>query len=101
MVLSTDTLEVRRMGQPEWVGHRVVDIAKLGGPVAARESTGQIPTSDEPLQRGRWAVARFGGCVARLRYRRDLGAAADQLGQQRGRHRTAADNPTGGRFNPV
>ena len=69
------------MRRPERVGHRVIDVGELGGPVAAREPTGQIPTSDEPLQLGRWAVTRLGHRVAEMTDRPDLGAATDRLGQ--------------------
>ena len=79
-MLSADTLQVGRMGDPERVGHRVVDVAELGGAITAREPTGQIPTPDEALQRSRRAVARFGRRIGGKTHGRDLGAVADKLG---------------------
>jgi hypothetical protein len=72
----------------------VVDVGEFGGPVTAGESAAQIAGSDEFGQRGGGPVLGFGS-AAWLLHEPDFGTAADQLGQQRGRHDPTAGHHRG------
>lgn len=70
------------MSQSERIGNRVVDVAVLGGSVAVRESACHVSAPNEPLERGRRPVSRFGCAhLARMTHQRNLRTAAIQLRQ--------------------
>jgi hypothetical protein len=77
----------------------VVDVAELGGFFAAGEAAREIADPDKVLQRGRRPVTPLRG-VAGSADLFDLGAAADQLGEQRRRDNSAPKEQAGRRLVP-
>ena len=67
----------------------MVDVTGLGRPVAVREATRHVAHPDELIECGRRPVLRLSGGRWPAQVP-DLRPAADQLGQQRRRHHTAA-----------
>ena len=97
VMFSAQAFEVGRVGRPERVGDGVVDVRVFGGVVAAGEPARHVAAADEPGQRCRGAVSRFGGRVGGVLHGPHRGAGADEFGDQRGRDGAAADEVGRGR----
>ena len=67
-MFSTQALQVRRLRRPHRIGDGVVDVADVGGFIAAREPTRQIPAPDERRQHRRGDIAPLGRAVAGMNH---------------------------------
>jgi hypothetical protein len=95
-MFSAEALQVGSVCQAAGiVGDGVVDIAKLGGPVAAYEPAGEIAAAHEVHQCRRGPVARFGWTVPGVNEPPYLGGAAGgQVGQYLCRYQRPAQHKT-------
>ena len=97
MVLSAQTLEIPRMGQPpRAIGDRMVHIAVHGGAITAREAAGGVAGAHEPLLGGAGPVPGHRGEIYGVEHRLDRRAHGPEFGQQRcGDHPAAGDHRRG------